>query len=206
MKLNCIIDTCSCVYLSIANFQQKSLLKHLSDNVNINFSKEVSLEISDHKDKGLPKFIQNKKLILKPIRHSIEEYETRLIGKVLPSRRKKGNKGEIDNFVVSIDQVHHIKKGVIIFITDDTNAINGNLNIWMESFPGLKYWSSYDVVLYLYAEKVIPSKDIASDMIKDIIATSSPKGAERTLAVTKKYTNIFKIYTQRIDYISKIFN
>lgn len=206
MKLNCIIDTCSCIYLSNAEFRQKSLLKHLYDNVNICVSKEVNLEIIEHKDKGLPTFIQSKKLIIKPHRYSIDKYETKMMGKVLPTRRKKGNKGEVDNFIVAIDQVHQIKRGTLIYITDDSNALNGNLNGWMDAFPAVKHWSSYDVVLYLYAENIIPSKDIAVEMIKDVIAASAPRLTERNEELTIKFTKILKTYNNRIEHISQIFN
>lgn len=206
MKLNCIIDTCSCIYLSYAEFQQSTLLRHLHNVANLNYSKEVYLEIQDHKDKGLPAFIQNQRLILKTLKYSMDDYEMRMLARVLPSRKKKGSKGEIDNFLLTIDQLHHMKKGAVVFITDDETAINGILQAWLPSFPALKLWSSYEVVLYLYAEKVIPSKDIAVEMIKDLIATTAPKISDRSENTTKKLTAQLKTYNHRIENISKTLN
>ncbi|MHB1178599.1 MAG: hypothetical protein ACYCZO_09740 [Daejeonella sp.] len=164
------------------------------------------MEIVDHKDKGLPPFIQSRKLILKPVRYTVDQYEVKMLGKTLPTRRKKGDKGEVDNFIVAIDQVHQIKRGVLIYITDDGSALKGILNVWMDAFPAIKYWSSYDVVLYLYAENIIPSKDVAVEMIKDVIAASAPKIGERSQKVTDKLTQILKSYNQRIEHISQLFN
>lgn len=206
MKLNCVIDTCSCVYLSRVEFRQKTLLRHLFDSVTLCVSKEVSLEITDHKDKGLPKFIQNRALVTQPQKHTMNDYETRMMGKVLPSRKKKGDKGEIDNFIVAIDQIHHMKKGMMVYITDDQNAINGNLDRWIDAFPAIRYWTSYDVVLFLYAEKIIPSKDIALEMVKDIIATTAPELSERSEKTAAKITKTLSDYNRKIDNISRIFN
>ena len=206
MKVNCIIDTCSCIYLSNAEFRQKSLLKYLFDTATLNYSKEVSLEIRDHADKGLPPFIQKESLKVSTLKYSINEYERRMLGKVLVSRHKGGNKGEIDNFLLSVDQLHHIKKNSTIFITDDEKALNGNLLGWLDSFPAIKVWTSYEVILFLYAEKIIPSKDIAVDLVRQIIYFTAPKLADRSQDTTNKLTRLLALYNKRIDNIATLLN
>src|ERR1700722_17860595 len=131
MKLNCIIDTCSCLCLDNAGFQQNSLLKYLNDTSSPNYSNEVHVELRDHSDKGLPQFIHDKKRRLGPIKFTMNEYERRMIGKVLTSRASGNNKGEVDNFIVSVDQLHHFKKNSVIFITDDKKALRGILSDWI---------------------------------------------------------------------------
>jgi len=164
------------------------------------------LEIRDHSDKGIPQFIQRDSLKLNTVKHSMNEYERRMLGKVLPSRRSGGNKGEIDNFLLAVDQVHHIKKNSSIFITDDENALNGNLNGWVEAFPAIKIWSSYEVILFLYSEKIIPSKDIALDLLKQLIATKAPRPADRSEKTTNKLIKILAVYNKRIENISQLLN
>lgn len=205
MKLNCIIDTCSCVYLNRVEFRQKTLLRHLFENVNICVSKEVSLEIDNHSGTGLPKFIQKKNLIVSPVKYKMDDYETRMLGTTLTTRVKKGNKGEIDNFIVAVDQVHHVKKGAMVYITDDKKAINGSLDTWMDAFPSIRCWSSYDVVLFLYAENIIPSKDIAVDMIKDVNAIIIPDFVPKNEKTTIELIKILAAYNKRIANISQIF-
>jgi len=206
MKLNCIIDTCSCIYLSNTEYRQKSLLKYLNDKASLNYSGEVHLELRDHSDKNLPVFIQNNKLRIIPNKFSINDYEKRMLGSTLVSRKKKENKGEVDNFLISVDQIHYFKKNSVIFITDDEKAINGVLNNWLDSFPVIKVWTSYEVILFLYAESIIPSKDIALELIKYIINFTAPETNLRSPETTTKFINILNKYNKRIENISKLLN
>ncbi len=206
MKLNCIIDTCSCINLSNTEYLQEPLLKYLNDEAHLNYSNEVHIELRDHKDKNLPTFIHEKRRKLKVGKQTMNEYERRMLGAVIPSRKKKGNKGEVDNFLASVDQIHHVKKNSVIFITDDENATNGIFATWTESFPVIKVWSSYEVVLFLYAEKIIPSKDIAINLVKDLVAFTSPIPSKRSEETTTKLTKLLKRYYQRIENISKLLN
>jgi hypothetical protein len=206
MKVNCIIDTCSCIYLSYAEFKQKTLLGYLHDTVNLNVSHEVHLEINDHKGLGLPVFIANRKLIVRPLKRNINEYERRMLGKVIPSRAKKGNKGEVDNFLVTVDQLHHVKKNGIVFISDDDTSHTGMLSDWISSFPLINVWTSFDVVLFLYAEKVIPSKDIALEMIKDLNYKLAPPKSERSAKTTEKLIKRLADFNKKVETASKLIN
>jgi len=206
MKLNCIIDTCSCITLSNAEFQQRTLLEYFNSYAYLNYSAEVHLELRDHSEKNLPTFIHNKKRQLKVMKYSMNEYERRMMGRVLVSRKKNENKGEVDNFLVSADQIHYSKISSVVFITDDETAINGILSKWFDSFPVIKLWTSFEVVLYLYAEKVIPTRDIALDLIKEIISFTAPRPTERSPETTKKLTRILVAYNQRIDNIHNLLN
>ncbi|KMQ61152.1 hypothetical protein ACM40_15775 [Chryseobacterium sp. BLS98] len=206
MKLNCIIDTCTCIALSNTEFKQKRVLDHLNNIAVLNFSPEVHIELRDHSDKNLPKFIHNKSRKLGTSKHSISEYERRMLGKTLTSRAKKGNKGEIDNFLVSVDQIHTFKKNNVIYITDDKKALNGVLEEWAPCFPVISVWTSYEVILYLYAEKIIPSKDIANDLIQDIINFTAPKPAERSPKTTSEIMSLKVSYKNKIENISKLLN
>lgn len=206
MKLNCIIDTCTCIYLSNAEFRQKSLLKHLAQRTNISYTNEILQELRDHRNKGLDEFILDKKYKAGTQKYSLPEYERRLYGSTMVSRAPGGNKGEIDNFALSIDQLHHLKMSSAVFITDDDNAINGNLSKWIKAFPSIQVWSSYEVILYLLAEKIIPSADIANDMIQEIIAIKTAGITVKSQKTSEKYIKIRTDYHNRINDVSHIIN
>jgi hypothetical protein len=127
-----------------------------------------------------------------------------MVEKLLSSRTHGNNKGEIDNFAVSIDQVHHLKVNPIIYITDDKKALRGLLSDFFPAFPALSVWTSLDVVLYLYAENIIPSKDIAMEMIQSIVSFSAPAPADRSQTTTDELIKTRKNYTKRIEVISKL--
>lgn len=208
MKLNCIIDTCSCVFLSNAEFKQKNLLKYLNDAANLSYSPEVHKEITDHYkkgDKGLPTFIKDKRFKIPTKRWNIETYQNKMLGKNLPSRKRKGNRGEIDNFLLSLDLMHHIQKGGIVYITDDKKAINGVIGEWLPAFPGIQYWSSYDVILFLYAKSIIPSKDIAFDMVRDLNSVARlEEGISEDLNM--RLQKLLKDMNNKIEKVSRIYS
>lgn len=202
MKLNCIIDTCSSIALSNISLFQKGVLKFFNDKAYLSYCKEVGIEVRDHRDKNLPVFILNKAQSFS--RCAVEDYERKMLGHVLVSRAPKGNKGEIDNFLLSVDQIHQIKKNNVIYITDDKKALGGVLKDWLPSFPAISVWTSFEVILYLYAEKVIPSKDVANDLIQDLINFTSPRPGERSDSTTQELMKLKKQYGSRLDMISKL--
>jgi hypothetical protein len=203
MKLNCIIDTCSYINLGSSSFGSKTLLGCLYNHVKLKYPTEVNNEIVDHYNNELPSYLRRRRGILNPSKYTTNNYETRMLGRVLPIRRVGGNKGEVDCFLLAIDQIHHFKSAGVILITDDLNAQRGILNEWIESFPALKIWNSLDVILFLYAEKVIPSSDIATDMLKYIVAQSAPPLAQRTQQKTQEMIKSVILYKSRLDKISK---
>jgi hypothetical protein len=203
MKLSCIIDACSYINLGSSSFGKKTILNYLDNHVNLKYPSEVNLEILDHYNRTLPTFLRRRRGIINPSKYSTSEYEKRMLGKSLPRRKKGGNKGEVDCFLLSIDQIHYFKKAGVIFITDDMTALRGILNEWIESFPGLSVWSSLDVILFLYMEKVIPSADIALDMIKNIVSLTAPSLINRTPEKTQEMIKSIQKYQSRITKIAK---
>ncbi len=203
MKLNCIIDTCSCLCLSNAEFRQNSLLHYLNIKAHLNYSNEVHIELRDHDSKGLPSFIHDNRRRITPQKFSISEYERRMLGRTL-SPRSQNDKGEVDNFLISVDQLHQLDKNSIIFITDDKKALRGILYDWVDVFPAIKFWTSYEVVLFLYAEDLIPSKEIALDMIREVISLTAPKPSERSEKTTAELISTAKNYSKRIEKINSL--
>lgn len=207
MNIECVIDTCSCIILSNSEFQQQSLLRHLATRSNLVFSNEVLLELRDHRiSKNLPALLFQGNKVRGTRKYSIDAYETRIIGKILVSRDHGNNKGEIDNFAVAIDQINHLKQRALIYITDDKKAMNTFLKELGPAFPTISIWTSFDVVLFLYADNIIPSKDIALDMIQSLIAYTAPKPADRSEKTTDELQRLKQSYTKRIESISKLLN
>jgi hypothetical protein len=204
MTINCVIDTCSCICLSNSEFNQNTLLQYLNERVKITYSNEIHIELRDHKDKGLDSFIFDQRMRTRTVKFSMDDYERRMLGKVLPSRQQKGDKGEIDNFLLTVDQVHHLKISSVIFITDDKKALKGVLSDWLKSFPTISVWTSFEVVLYLYAENVIPSKDIAIEKIQDIISFTAPPVGQRSNKNAQELISLKQEYSNRINKISSL--
>lgn len=202
MKLNCIIDTCSCIILSNVDFRQKKLISYLNNKAFLNFSKEVKLEIKDHSTKNIPHFLVQKNHLNLNL-NNYEKYENIIIGRKMVSRVKKGSKGEINNLILSIDLIHNVKKNSVIFISDDNNSF---VNEWVEAFPVIKMWSSFDVILFLYGEKIIPSKEIAINLIKELIYFIYHSEAGRSEKTTEKVTKLLSTYNKKIEKIHLYFN
>ena len=74
----------------------------------------------------------------------------------------------------------------------------------MFTFPAIKIWTSFEVVLYLYAENSIPTKDIALEMIRSLIALTAPKPVDRSEKTTQELISLAKNYAKRIDKISSL--
>ena len=195
MKLTCIIDADSYRHLDKIQYKRKSVLEWLYETLKVHFSPQVYSEI------GNP--TRRNKYVLKPIKYKMAEYERRLFGTILPST-KGGNKGERDNFIISIDQSHHLKIVGIVFLTDDENARRGNLVEWLPSFPVILIWSSYDVVLYLYAERKISEKQYAVEVLLDLDNQINPDTTERTPETTEKKEKRLNFYLKKIENIDKL--
>jgi hypothetical protein len=204
MKIDCIIDTSSCIVLSNSEFLQTSLLTHFSKRSNFQFSHEVELELRDHRDKNLPSFLFRGNKIVNTRLFSMDNYEKRMVGKTLISRAHGNNKGEIDNYAVTLDQIHHIKRGALVYITDDKKAINSFASLYTEAFPAISLWTSFDVLLFMYADSLIPSRDIALEMLQSLIYFTSRDMGNHTEKTTNELTKKRVTYTKRIDLISKL--
>jgi hypothetical protein len=211
MKFNCVIDTCSYINLHQVDFNRKPLLGYLYGQVNILFSPEVNKEIEDHFEEGMPSSSERRNNVFIARKFPINEYERRILGRSLRSRTDNGwtkkndkDKGEVDNFILSIDQIHHLRKIGIVFITDDMACLRGVLKDWIQSFPTISTWTSYEVVVFLYIENVIPSRDLAIDLIRELQTKNAPPVAQRTAQFTQELIKQFQSYDTKLKTISKL--
>jgi hypothetical protein len=178
MKLTCIIDACSYIYLEESDFSvmiggnNYSLLKLLDEVVTIKYSPEVSREITRHLSSTSANVLSRNNKIHSFSKLTETEYEQKLVAKVLPS--PSPNKGEIDNFAVAID-LFMMGKTALVFLTDDENALRGCLNELIPAFPICQVWSSLDAVLFLYLNLYKSNKfkltyKMAKNAIQDLLA------------------------------------
>jgi len=197
MKPNCIIDTNSMIYLNNASSGRMHLLKELKNCVSLKFCNEVHLEIVDHYYDGMPGFLSRLRHVDSPKRFKMDEYERKMLGNVLPSRERKGNKGEINSFLLAVDKIHHLKITPIILITDDLKALNGHMNSWLRAFPSIKIWSSFDVILFLYAERILGSISYAEESLRLLISTMNPR-KKMNFEPTPEDEEVMELHRRRI--------
>jgi hypothetical protein len=178
MKLTCITDACSYIYLENSDFRATigdndySLLNLLDKVVTIKYSPEVNREITRHLSSTSADVLSRGNKIHYFSQFTEAEYEQKLVAKVLSS--PSPNKGEIDNLAVAIDLFLMGKTG-LIFLTDDDNALRGCLSELMPAFPICQMWSSLDAVLFLYLNLYKHKKfqlacEAAKEAIVDLLA------------------------------------
>jgi len=178
MKLTCIIDACSYIYLEESDFRATigdndySLLNLLDEVVTIKYSPEVNREITRHISSTSADVLSRGNKIHSFRKLTEAEYEQRLVAKVLSYPLP--NKGEIDNLAVAIDLFMMGKTG-LVFITDDDNALRGCLSELMPAFPICQVWNSLDAVLFLYLnlykrKKLKFTYNIAKNAIQYLLA------------------------------------
>jgi len=164
-----VIDSCSYTYLNLplSLTEKVNLWALLKRNAKLTCSPEVVAESNRN-----PQTLVKQALELDGMRHkfsktSIEDYEQHLFGKVL--NPKDGDKGERDNFAVSLDLFWSGSFGTV-YLTDDEN--HDILNKFLPAFPICQRWTSFDVILFLYLRehKQVFSKEFAEGAVRDLIA------------------------------------
>lgn len=164
-----VIDSCSYTYLNLPlSFTEKvSLWTLLKRNAKLTCSPEVVLESNRNPQTSAKQALELDGLRYKFSKASVEEYEHRLFSKVL--NPEDGDKGERDNFAVSLDLFWNGSFGMV-YLTDDEN--HDILNNILPAFPICQRWTSFDVILFLYLRehKQTFSKEFADDAVRDLIA------------------------------------
>jgi hypothetical protein len=205
MKFEFIIDACSFINLGAIQVGNsgESLLDLIQRSGKISIVGEVDKEIYDHYSRNLPSYLRRRRHVKSTNRMKIGVYEKIIAGSVQVSRKSK-NKGEVDSFALAIDLHSYSKVTSLVFLSDDENAKNGVLRDWIAAFPGILVWSSYDLVLYLYAIGLVPSKDLANSLIRDVFTENAPPLKERTDKFTQKGFEIVQKNNSKIENIFRL--
>lgn len=207
MKFTCFIDTCSYVNLSHDDcyINGQTLLDLLNKEVTIRYSHEVNKEIARHYTPLMPADHKRHSKIyaLKNRRKDYKKYEICLFDSASKSGEK--NRGEKHNFVALMDSFLCDNKVGLIFLTDDTNALNGVLKDSVNSFPVFQVWNSYDAILFLYMKCKHFGKDFAEAAIRNISAELSRSTTPQTSHLkTNERIRIFKLYIDKLNKINKL--
>lgn len=149
-SLYVIIDASSYINLSAVEYRFGTLLNVLAKEVTLRYSLTVNHEIANHWADNLPDSLKRSAMIHQLKKHTRDEYEKGLFDDIGQTSR---NKGEKDNFAVALDLFFTKKKRNLIFLTDDDNALEGCLKEVKNAFPLIKFWNSFDVVLFLYSSE-----------------------------------------------------
>lgn len=162
-----IVDASSYINLSAYEYRFGTLLSVLNRIVTLRYSSTVNQEISRHWNFDMPDPLERSNKIYYPRRFTEDGYEQRLFDQVSQTTR---NKGEKDNFAVTIDIFLEERKRNLVFLTDDDNALalNGILNEVKRAFPIVNIWNSFDVVLFLY---FVERKKFPFEVAKEAIRT-----------------------------------
>ncbi|MGD1007841.1 MAG: hypothetical protein ABR980_11500 [Ignavibacteriaceae bacterium] len=192
IKFTCFTDTCSYINLTLFEYKEGTLLDLLREKVNVRICPEINrIEIPNHENDKTPKINERINEVYHTNKLSYKEYEKRIFN--TQSITGAGDKGEKDNFSALIDSYLFQKTKGLIFLSDDYKAINSIFNEWKHAFPIFRIWTSFDVVLFLYIDNVIISKDIAVTALKTLNAGIAPNNPR---------TKIYKTQ-QRIDRLNK---
>ncbi|WP_111309604.1 hypothetical protein [Confluentibacter sediminis] len=208
MKHTCYIDACSYINLSQDDcyINGKTLLNLLSNEVNLKFSNEVNREIARHHNSFMPDSHERASKVYKLSNKKIKtyvDYEQRLFVKV--SNTGDSDRGEKYNLIACLDDYLANQRVGLIYLTDDSKAINGILNDSIFSFPIIQIWNSFDVILFLLMRNNHFGIDIAEAAIRDINAELGKSSTPSTSHVkTQRRITIFKEYVNKAKMINKV--
>ena len=203
MKFTCIVDACSFINLNHCTiFKDNNVLKLLIKNTEVIFSPTVNSEIKNHYNRSMPHLSARRRYVYRTGKCSQHEFERRVFGAVL--RPTERNRGERDNFCLILDQFVHYRKGGLVFLTDDENAIRGVLKDKIDAFPVYHLWCSHDVIIYLYLLKEIPTKEYALDAIREIDNIIAPRNSDTTPEKTQLKLKRFSKYMQNNELIHNV--
>lgn len=201
-----IIDASSYINLSSFEYRFGDLLSTLSKEVTLRYSSTVNQEVARHWKKKLPDNLERSAKIHYPKQYEIEEYEEILFDKVTLGTQ---NKGEKHNFSIALDLFLNQKKSNLVFLIDDEMALKGILQEARKTFPIIKIWNSFDVVLYLFLLKkntfpIEVAKRAIRQIYKQTLPTIPPEGRlsetfkDKMRKKEKSLTNYLK-YLNRIQ-------
>lgn len=168
-KTVCVVDTCSIIYLDGIHLGRNSILKYLRTDFNVFVSDSIKRELIKHRAKlnsreatYWHRFLSNK--VYRP---EVITDDLKCLGPFydsIPHSFGEKGAGERDNSKVSIELLLTKKAGHVVFITDDIKAQNAFLSSIENVFPGIKLWTSKDVIYYLGGILLKEKKVIYNDV------------------------------------------
>ena len=234
MKVLCIVDTCSLIYLSEIELANKSLHRWLWDEFDVTYSRAAWNEIQNQmgkmgqSERGFKREWSQHiwRLSTMPTCESalfappfFREIETRMCGQCKrpfwksqpfePDLDREEDRGERHNCCVALDAILTKHCQQIIFLTDDDRAIRDYVAPVFDVFPLGSIWSSHDLVLYLFMRhrRHIPQK-AAKNAIQDVVAkaTQALRGQpeERVQKAKSKWMKKHAAYQRKVERVDQV--
>lgn len=202
IKFTCFTDTCSYINLTAFEYNRGTLLDLLRKNANVKICPEINkIEIPNHSNANTPKTNERINEVYYVKKFSYLDYEKIIFNtENLP---RGSDKGEKDNFSGLIHNYLNNKTKGLIFLTDDNRALRSLFSELRCAFPVFKIWNSFDVVLFLYIDNVIISKDIAETALKTLNAAISVDNPQTSKTKTQQRIDRLNKY---LKYLEIIFN
>lgn len=153
-KTACVIDTSSIINLDNVTLGGKDVLLYVrrffdvrvSDTIREELDRNSNL-VSSRESTYWPPFLHSKSFapqVLTDDKSCIEPFYSS------PPLFDEGhNAGEYGNARVALELLLTRQIGHTVFVTDDENACNGFLRTMQGAFPGVRLWTSVDIILYL---------------------------------------------------------
>lgn len=203
MRVKCIVDACSLIYMMDIELAGRSLLRWLWDEFDVSYSECVWGEVEYYlKRTGRPTRdvkADGNKYAYKPA--GISACENALFGRPYNRRLQLGrcrhcgvagekldvsflpdittteDRGERHNCCVSL-LIALARPTLIVFITDDIKGRRDFARPMFETFPLGTIWTSHDLVLYLFMrhrKRILPQT--AEAAIRDLVAHAASTSA-----------------------------
>jgi len=234
VKILCVVDTCSLIYLSEIELANKSLHHWLWDEFDVAYSQAVWDEIQNHMGKmGYSERGFKRKwsrctwplstmstcesaLFAPPFSREIETGRCRQCKRPFwksqpfePDLGGEKDRGERHNCCVALDAILTNRYQQIIFLTDDDRAIRDYIAPVFDVFPLGSIWSSRDLVIYLFTRhrKRIP-QDAAKNAIQDVVAKAirSLRGQPEEMIneARNKWIERRTVYQRKVEHVDQV--
>jgi len=213
MKLNCIIDACSYIYLHQSKFnvggKEYTLFSFFSKFITLMHSnvvnKEISNNFSDEGEAAMERSKRNYKF--KKRNYKLSDYDNKLFGGTILSSPPQKDRGEKANLAVGLDIIIRGNLNSVVYLSDDRKAISENSKLFeiFEAFPYFPIWTSFEVILFLYlvgARKGY-TLDLAENSIKDINSFLFQPRREKTIENYEKGIIDRDKYSQRMQTLNE---
>jgi hypothetical protein len=191
----CIIDTSSIINLDDIQLARQDVLFYLRCFFDVRVCGTIRDELERHRNlvssrevSYWPRFLSSRRYapnVLIDDRSVIGPFYTSA-----PLFDGVENAGEYGNARVALELLLTEQIAHTLFITDDQRACNSFLALMQGAFPGIKLWSSADVILYLGAvflnQKKVRFEDVRSALRDVYAATGRSKPWEQITQAEKE--------------------
>jgi len=213
-KCACVIDTCSIINLDDIQLARQDVLSYIRRFFDVRVGGPLRDEFNRHRGQVSsreasywPRFLSSRRYV-----PSVLTDDQSVIGPFYtspPVFDGVRNAGEYANARVALELLLTKQIGHTLFITDDQNAQNAFLDRIQGAFPGIRLWTSADVIIYLGAVLLKESKlgfDDVKSALRDVYAATGrirPR-AEITQAEKESIIRKLAVSVDRLKLVLKV--